>query len=141
MLRPRIAPFLLVYALLCTGLATPSWAGQITVPLSPLWYTDAATPPAVSKADSREVSERLTLDEAVALALDANRLTKNPGRLWLVTESVIQTYAGALRAQRTLEVREDAVKTCRELDRLVADDAKRGGVAPSVVLHARAALA
>lgn len=129
--------FLLLHAALWT--ATPVWAGQIGLPWSLLWYSDVA--PAVSPGDSSEVSERLTLDDAIALALDANRLAKNPRRLQLVTESVKQTYAGALRAQRTLEVREAKLKTSREVDRLMVELGTRGEAPPAAVLETRAALA
>lgn len=84
-------------------------------------------------------SERVTLDEAIALALDANRLAKTSGRRQLITQGVMQAYDAVQGAQRTLEIREETLRTSRELERLVGDQAERGEAAASVVLEARAA--
>ena len=118
-----------------------SEAERIPIPLDLLWVTDSVASPTVRSGDSSEVGERLSLNEAIALALDANRLAKNPARRRLIAESVQQTYAGALRAQRALDVREKALQMCRELERVMDDRAKRGEATQSVVLEARAALA
>jgi hypothetical protein len=49
---------------------------------------------------------------------------------------------GALpqRAQRALEIREEALRMSRELDRLMVELADRGEAAPAIVLQARAGL-
>jgi outer membrane protein TolC len=49
---------------------------------------------------------------------------------------------GALpqRAQRALEIREEALRMSRELDRLMVEQAQRGEAAPAVVLQATAGL-
>ncbi len=83
-------------------------------------------------------SERVTLDEAIALALDANRLAKTSGRRQLITQSVMQAYDAVRGAQRALEIREGTLRMSRELERLMVDQAERGEAAPSVVLEARA---
>ncbi len=140
--RRHLLGHLVSLAVLCAAPATPAWAGPaVAAPPSLLWYIDSAARPAVSSGDSAEVSEQPTLDEAIAVALDANRLVKNQERLQFIRESVKQAYEGAQRAQRALEVREEALKTSRELDRLMAEPADRGEPAPSVVLEARATLA
>ena len=112
------------------------FAVRITTPS--LWSFD---PPPESHPDSASASERVTLDEAIASGLDANRLARKPGRRQLVREGVIQAYDAVLRARRALEIREEALRMCRELDRLVVGQAARGEAAASVVLQARAALA
>jgi Outer membrane efflux protein len=66
------------------------------------------------------------------------KLTLNVGYLF---PSPFQAYDAVLRAQRALEIREEALKACRELDRLTVEQAARGEAAPSVVLQARAARA
>lgn len=141
--RPRgLAPGYAVWlAVLCTTLAGPAWAEEIAAPRTLLGLSDFATPRVESQGDSASASERVTLDEAIALALDANRLVKKPERLRLVTESVIQAYHAVLLAQRALEIREEALAMCRELDRLVVEQADRVEGAPSVVSQARAAWA
>jgi hypothetical protein len=73
-----------------------------------------------SQGNSAIAGERVTVDEAIALALNANRPAKNAARLQLVTESVIQAYAAVQRAQRALEIREEALRMSRELDRLMS---------------------
>ena len=90
---------------------------------------------------SASAGERLTLDDASALALDAYRLTKKPERLQRVREDVIQAYDAVLRAQRALEIREEALRMCHELDRVTVEQADRGEGLPSVVVQARAARA
>jgi outer membrane protein TolC len=93
-----------------------------------------------SQGNSAIAGERVTVDEAIALALNANRPAKNAARLQLVTESVIQAYAAVQRAQRALEIREEALRMSRELDRLMVELADRGEAAPAIVLQARAGL-
>jgi len=128
-------------AVLCTALAAPAWAEELTASRTLLWLSDFAAPPLQSHGDSASASERVTLDEAIALALDANRLAKKPERRQLVREGVIQAYGAVLRAQRALEIREEALAMCRDLDRLMVEQADRGEAVPSVVFQARAARA
>jgi outer membrane protein TolC len=133
----RYAVWLVV---LCTALAAPAWAEEIAASRTLLWLSDFAAPPE-SHGASASARERVTLDEAIALALDANRLAKKAERLQLVREGVIQAYGAVLRAQRALEIREGALRMCRELDRLLVEQADRGAAVPSVVFQARAARA
>ena len=128
-------------AVLWTALAAPAWAEEIAASRTLLWFLSLAAPPAESQGAFASAGERLTLDDAIALALDANRLVKKPERLQLISEGVIQAYDGVLRAQRALEVREAALRMCRELDRVTAEQADRGEALPSVVFQAGAARA
>ena len=61
-------------------------------------------------------------------------------QLQLVTESVIQAYEAVLRAQRALEIREEALRMSREFDCLMVEQAERGEAAPAVTLEGRAGL-
>ena len=126
---------------LCTALAAPARAEEIAASRTLLWLSDFAAPPVESQDASASAREQVTLDEAIALALDANRLAKKPERLRLIREGVIQAYDAVLRAQRALEIREEALRMCRELDRLMVEQADRGEAVPSVVFQARAARA
>jgi hypothetical protein len=67
--------------------------------------------------DSASAGERVTLDEAIALALDVNRLATKPERRQFVREGVTLAYDAVLRAQHALEIREEALRMRRELDR------------------------
>jgi len=118
---------------LCIPLAAPAWGQEIGAPRTLLWLTDFAAPLGTSQGDSASASEQVTMDEAIALALDANRLAKNPERRRFVAESVIQAYNAVRRAQRALEIREEALRMCRDLDRRMVELADRHDAAPSVV--------
>jgi outer membrane protein TolC len=122
------------------SVAAPAWAEEISAARTLFWRSHFGALPVESQGNSAIAGERVTLNEAIALALDANRLVKNPARLQLVTESVIQAYEAVLRAQRALEIREEALRMSRELDRLMVEQAERGEAAPAVVLEARAGL-
>jgi outer membrane protein TolC len=122
------------------SVAAPAWAEEISAARTLFWRSHFGALPVESQGNSAIAGERVTLNEAIALALDANRLVKNPARLQLVTESVIQAYEAVLRAQRALEIREEALRMSRELDRLMVAQAERGEAAPAVVLEARAGL-
>ena len=127
-------------AVLCTALAAPARAEEIAAPRTLFWVLRFAAPPVESLGASASAGERLTLDDAIALALDAYRLTKNPERLQRVREDVIQAYDAVLRAQRALEIREEALRMCHELDRVTVEQADRGEArarATSDVLTAR----
>src|SRR5262245_2517020 len=62
------------FALLCTALAAPAWSGEVGGFQTFRGLADFAALPLRSHGDSASDSERITLDEAIALALDANRL-------------------------------------------------------------------
>lgn len=128
-------------AVLCIALAAPAGAEEIAASRTLLWFLSLAAPPVESQGAFASAGERLTLDDAIALALDANRLTRKPERLQLVREGVIQAYDAVLRAQRALEVPEEALRMCRELDRVMAEQADRGEAPPSVVCQDGAARA
>jgi hypothetical protein len=128
-------------AVLCTALAAPAWAEEIAASRALLWLSDLVVPRAESDGNSASTADRVTLDEAIAVALDANHLAKKPARRRLVSESVIQAYNAARRAQRALAIREEALRMCRELDCLMGEQTERGQAAPSVVLQASAARA
>jgi histone H3/H4 len=128
-------------AVLCTALAAPAGAEEIGASRTLFWVLRFAAPPVESLGASASAGERLTLDDAIALALDAYRLTKKPERLQRVREDVIQAYDAVLRAQRALEIREEALRMCRELDRVTVQQADRGEALPSVVVQAGAARA
>jgi hypothetical protein len=124
-------------AVLCTALAAPAWAEEIAASRTLLWLSDLVVPRAESHGNSASTADRVTLDEAIALALDANHLAKKQARRRLVSESVSQAYNAARRAHRALAIREEALRMCRELDCLMGEQAERGHAAPSVVLLAR----
>ena len=69
--------------------AVPAWAQEVGAPRTLLWLSAIGAPLAKSQGDSASASERVTLDEAIALALDANRLARNPDRQRFVAESVV----------------------------------------------------
>ena len=122
------------------SVAAPAWAEEISASRTLFWRSHFGALPVESQGNSAIAGERVTLNEAIALALDANRLVKNPARLQLVTESVIQAYEAVLRAQRALEICEEALRMSRELDHLMVEQAERREAAPAVVLEARAGL-
>jgi hypothetical protein len=146
---PRCAPrsrgiplrYAVWLAVLCTALAAPARAEEIAASRTLFWVLRFAAPPVESLGAFASAGERLTLDDAIALALDAYRLTKKPERLQRVREDVIQAYDAVLRAQRALEIREEVLRMCRELDRVTVEQADRGEALPSVVVQARAARA
>jgi hypothetical protein len=122
------------------SVAAPAWAEEIATFQTLPWRSPFGALPPESQGNSAIAGERVTVNEAIALALDANRPAKNAPRLQLVTESVIQAYEAVQRAQRALEIREEALRMSRELDRLMVEQAERGEAAPAVVLQARAGL-
>lgn len=127
---------------MCAGLVTSVWAGEGDAPLDRLWRVDPSAPPADLQRDAApEARELVTLEEAVAMALEANQLVKSPERRSFIAESVRQSYAGTARAHRALAVREDELNAAREAERAVAELAARGQASPRDAALAQAALA
>jgi outer membrane protein TolC len=138
--RVSFVPAAFVLAVLFMPLPGPAWAQELGASGTLVRLSDFAVLPAGPHVDMASMSERVTLDEAIALALDANRLATKPSRRQFVRESVTQAYAAVQRAQRALEIREEALRMCRELERLTIEQAQQAEAeAPSVVLEARAA--
>ena len=126
----------------CAVLTTPAWAGEGDAALDRLWRLDpSAPPPELQRDASDEARELVTLEDAVALAFQANRLVKSPERLQFIAESVRKAYVGVLDAHHALAIREEQWKASREVERLVGEMAHQGKASPSDVLRARSALA
>jgi hypothetical protein len=124
----------------CAVLTTPAWAGEGDAALDRLWRLDPA-PPELQRDASDEARELVTLEDAVALAFQANRLVKSPERLQFIAESVRKAYVGVLDAHHALAIREEQWKASREVERLMREMAHQGKASPSDVLRARSALA
>lgn len=130
---------LAVFSAVVTG---PALAGEGDASLGRLWRVDPSTPPPELQRDAPdETRELVTMEDAVALALQANRLVKNPERLQFITETVKRAYADVVTAHQTLATREEQVRASLGVERLMADMAYQGKATPSDVLHAQVALA
>lgn len=126
----------------CGGLITFAWAGEGDAPLDRLWRLDPSAPPAELQRDAApETRELVTLEEAVAMALQANWLVRSRERQRFIAESVKQAYAETSRAHRTLTLREAELRSAREVERVVAELAARGRASALDAARARAALA
>jgi hypothetical protein len=126
-----------VLATLVSALAAPAWAAEPTEIWARL-LTDLVAPVQVDR-ESALLSERVTLDEAIALALDVNRLVKNPTRRRLIRESVIEAYEGVRHAHHNLATHRQVLKTASELESLMVERLDRGEVELPVMLQARTA--
>jgi hypothetical protein len=130
---------LAVFSTVVTGSAL---AGESDASLGRLWRVDPSTPPPELQRDAPdETRELVTLEDAVALALQANRLVKSPQRLQLIAETVRRAYADVVAAHQTMTAREEQVRASLGVERLIADMAYQGKTTPSAVLHAQVALA
>jgi outer membrane protein TolC len=117
-------------------------SGDGTFPVELLWRHDLTTLPAELQPEaSDEIREVVTREEAVDLALQANRLAKNPERLKFITETVKKAYAGVLDSHGVLAMREEHLNACREVKRIVLERAAQAKASPSEVLAAQVALA
>lgn len=90
---------------------------------------------------SDEARELVTLQDAVALALQANRLVKSPERLQFIAESVRKAYVGVVDADHVMALREEQLKASLEVERLMREMAHQGKASPSDVLRAQTAIA
>ena len=122
------------------SVAAPAWADEISASWILFSRSLFGAFSVESQGNAAIVGERVTLEEAIALALDANGLAKKPARLQLVAESVVQAYQAVLRAQSALETCEEGLRLSRELDRVVIEQVDRGEATPAVALQARAGL-
>ena len=104
-----------------------------------LWRQDLGAGRAeLSSEAADEARDLVTLEEAVDLAFEANRLVKNPERLRFIAEMVKKAYTEVLDSQGILSRREKHLNLCREVERIVTE---RAAASPSEVLAAQAALA
>lgn len=123
-------------------LTAPASAWESDAALNRLWFIDLVAPSAELQRDASDGSRDLvTLEDAVALALQANHLVKSTERLQFITESVKRAYAGAVEAHQSLVAREERLRAALGVERLVEELARQGRAAPPDVLHARVALA
>jgi hypothetical protein len=144
-MAPRVwrvgAICLIALGSLCGSLTAPTWAGESDAALDRLWRFDPSAPPPELQRDAPdETREMVTLEDAIALALQANRLVKSPERLQFITETVKRAYAGVVEAHLTLTMREEQLRASLGVERLLADMARQGKATPSDILHAQAAL-
>jgi len=115
------APGAGLLVVLCVVLATPAWGEELVDPLSLLWRVDPSRLPAGSRDDVEEIRDVFTLEDAVALSLEANRLVKNPARLRSIRISVKHAYDGLQRVQRALELDQGGVRLYRQLERIATE--------------------
>jgi outer membrane protein TolC len=87
---------------------------------------------------SDETRELVTREEAVALALQANRLVKNPERLKFIAETVTKAYAGVVDAYGVLARREEHLKASREVERVVIEQTEQAKASPADLRTAQA---
>jgi hypothetical protein len=125
-----------VLATLVSALAAPGWAAEPTEIWTLRLLTDLVAPVQVDR-ESALASERVTLDEAIALALDVNRLVKSPTRRRLIRESVIEAFEGVRHAHHNLATHRQVLKTASELESLMVERLDRGEVELPVMLQAR----
>jgi outer membrane protein TolC len=132
---------LIVIALSWGIMTIPAGAGEADAPLGSLWRFDPSIPTAEVRQDGLdEISDLVTQEDAVALALQANHLVKSRERLQLIAETTRRAYGDVVQAYRSLAVREERLKAAMGVERLVAEMARQGKATPSDVLHAQAAL-
>jgi hypothetical protein len=135
--------WLLAVVFACPILGNPESAGaEVALPVELIWRQDlpARTEEAASAAGD-EAREIVTREEAVELALQANRLVKNPARLKFIAETVTKAYAGVLDSRHVLAIREEHLNACRELERVMTERAAQAKASPADVLSAQAARA
>lgn len=127
---------------LCPVLDPQSASAEVALPVELVWRQDLSALPGELAGDAGgEARDVVTREEAVELALQANRLVKNPERLRFIAETVRKAYAGVLDSRGALAMREEHLNACRELKRVMTERAAQAKASPADVLAAQAALA